>query len=114
MQLVCAEPKEVGTVAKTIRSTADGLTSGYQRTGNSTSGLSAVETTGGFLLINIATLPWYSPFPLDEPNIEVHSDLVVPSQAELNAAYKAMAKENSRIAEEFLPIALEAWPAWEE
>jgi len=114
MQLVCPEPREVGTVAKRIRSTTAGLTSGYQRTANSTSGLSAVETTGGYLLIDIATLPWYSPLPFNELVVEISGDLVASNQDDLAAAYKAMASENSRIAEESLPIALEAWPAWEK
>ena len=114
MQLVCAEPKEGGTVAKRIRLTTAGLTSGYQRTANSTSGLSAVETTGGYLLIEIATLPWYSAVPLNDPNVEISGDLVASKQDDLAAAYRAMASENSWIAEESLPVALEAWPAWEE
>lgn len=114
MQIVHVEPKESRTVAKKMGPTTPGLTSGYQRTANSTSGISAVGTTGGYLLIDIATLPWYSPLPSNEPNVEIRADLVAPSQDELAAAYKAMAAENSRIAEESLPVALEAWPTWEE
>jgi hypothetical protein len=114
MKIVNLEAIELGIVGSRMRSTTAGLTSGYQRTANSTSGLSAVETTGGFLLIDIATLPWYPSFQLDEPNIEFHADLVAPNQDELSAAYKEMAIEDNRIAEESLLIALEVWPAWEE
>jgi len=33
--------------------------------------------------------------------------------AEMEEGYKAMAKENRRLAEEALPIVLETWPSWE-
>jgi hypothetical protein len=114
MEIVHVQPKEIGTVAKRIKSTTAGLTSGYQRTNIATLGVSAVETTSGYTLIEVATLPWYSPLPLNEPDVEIHPDLAVPGQDELAAGYKAMATENSLLAEESLPVALEVWPAWEK
>jgi hypothetical protein len=114
MKIIDVEPKELGTVANRIRSTTAGLTSGYQRTANSSSGVSVVETTAGYLLVEISTLPWYSPLPSNEPNIEIPSDLAIIGLDELAAGYKAMAGENSLLAEESLPIAQDAWPTWEE
>lgn len=114
MKIVHVQPKEFGTIAKIIRSTTAGLTSGYQRTGNTTSGVAAVQTTGGYILFEIVSLPWYSPLPLNELDVEIHPDLVISGQDELVAGYKAMAAENSLLAEESLPVALEVWPAWEE
>lgn len=39
---------------------------------------------------------------------------VVKETGEIAEGYKAMAAENSRLAEESLPLALEEWPDWEE
>lgn len=114
MEIVHVQPKEIGTVAKRIRSTTAGLSSGYQRTNIATLGVSVVGTTGGDILVDVATLPWYSAVPLNEPDIEIHPDVALPHQDELAAGYKAMAGENSLLAEEFLPVALEVWPPWEE
>jgi hypothetical protein len=38
---------------------------------------------------------------------------MVEGEDELAEGYKAMAAENSQLAEEFLPAALEEWPMWE-
>ncbi len=111
MKVVNVEAKEIGTVAKVIRSTAAGLSTGYQRTNFTTLGISAVATTGGYLLIDVATLPWYS--PSHETNIEIPSDIELPKIDELTVGYKAMAIENSKLAEESMHIALEEWPDWE-
>jgi len=113
MKIVHIQAREIGTVAKRTSSTTSGLSSGYQRTNIATSGISAVPTTGGYVLIDVATLPWYSLVPLNEPDIEIPPDLVIPSKDELAAGYEAMAIENGLLAEESLPIALEVWPAWE-
>lgn len=114
MEIVHVQPQESGTEGKRGRSATAGLTSGYQRTSNSSSGISAVETTGGFVLIEISTLPWYSALPIDENNINLNSDLKSQDRDELATGYKAMAGESSLFAEESLPLALEVWPSWEE
>jgi len=114
MKIVNVEPRESIASAKIIRSTTAGLTSGYQRTGSTTFGASAIATTGGCVLIDIESLPWYSPQPLSEPDIETIEDLVRLNQDELESGYRTMAGENSRLAEESLPVASEVWPTWEE
>ena len=104
--------EERGTAAKAIASTTAGLTSAYQRTGNATLSTSAVATTVGYMLIQIASLPWQP--PLSEPDADIVGDLVTIGEDKAVEGYKAMAAENSLLAEEFLPIALESWPAWKE
>ena len=115
MEIVFIESKKTaGNASKRSKTNTAGLTSAYQRTGISTSSLSAVETTAGYFMVNIATLPWYSPVPQNEQAIDLRADLAAARQRELAKAYKAMASENREIAEASLPIALEGWPAWEE
>jgi hypothetical protein len=75
MEIIHLEIKELGTVAKRIRSTTAGLTSAYQKTGNATLSASAVATTGGYILTDIASLPWQS--TLSEPDIDVLGELVM-------------------------------------
>lgn len=111
MKVVHVEAREIGTVAKVIRSTAAGLSTGYQRTNFTTSGISAVATTGGYLLIQLATLPWYS--PSYERRIEIPSDIESPETDEITVGYRAMSIVNSRLAEESIPAAMEGWPNWE-
>lgn len=115
MEIRFVETKKVaGSAPKRSKTNTAGLTSAYQRTGISSSSLSAVETTAGYLMINIAALPWYSPFPQNEQAIDLRAELAADRQRELAEAYKAMASENREIAEAALPVALEGWPAWEE
>lgn len=111
MKIVHVQINERGTEAKKIPSTTAGLASAYQRIGNATLSASAVATTGGFMLIGIASLPWQTPlFELDD----FIGDPVDLTNDEAEEGYKAMAAENSLLAEEFLPIALESLPPWNE
>ena len=112
MKIVHVQTKERGTVAKRIRSTTAGLTSAYQKMGNATLSASAVATTGGYILTEIASLPWQS--ILFEPDVDILGDLVTVGKDKAVEGYEAMAAENSLLAEEFLPIALESWPPWKE
>lgn len=112
MKIVHVQTKDWGTVAKRIPSTTAGLTSAYQRIGNATLSASAVATTGGYILVGIASLPWQS--PLFEPDVDIVGDFVTTSVEEAEEGYKVMAAENSLLAEEFLRIALETLPAWKE
>jgi hypothetical protein len=112
MEIVHLQIKDGGSAGEKRISTTAGLTSGYQRTASSSSGVSAIETTGGLLLIEISTLPWYSSLPLNELNLEIGPDLRC-NLDELSAGYQAMSIENSRFAEDSLPLALEVWPSWE-
>jgi len=104
--------KEEGIEAKTIPSTTAGLTSAYQRIGSTTLSASAVATTGGYILTEIASLPWQ--LMLSEPDVDILGELVTVGKDEAVEGYEAMAAENSLLAEEFLPIGLETWPTWKE
>ncbi len=109
MEIVHVEAKELGTVAEKIPSTTAGLTSAYQKTGNATLGASAVATTGGDILIEMAVLPLF------EADVDIIvDDLGAMDKDEAAEGYKAMATENSLLAEQLLPLALESWPAWKE
>ena len=55
----------------------------------------------------------FSPLPLPEILYVPVSEEARPVQGELEEGYRAMAAENSLLAEVSLPIALEAWPTWE-
>ncbi len=112
MEIIHVEIKELGTVAKRIRSTTAGLTSAYQKMGNATLSTSAVATTGGYILTEIASLPWQS--MLSEPDVDFVGDFLTIVKDEAAEGYEAMAAENSLLAEEFLPIALESLPTWKE
>lgn len=90
-----------------------GLASGYERTNTTTSGVSAVAETGGNILVGVSIYPFLVPLPLVEPGSEIEPIVVQVQEDELAHAYRAMAAENSRLAEESLPIALEEWPRWE-
>ena len=114
MRIADFQTKEIGTAAKRKPSTTAGLTSGYQRTNITTSGVSVAETTAGWMLVELVSLPWYEPLPLGEPYVEVRAGSLAPGHHELAQGYQAMAAENSLLAEEFLPAALETWPAWVE
>jgi len=113
MEIVHVQVRDVGTPAKRIPSTTAGLASGYQRTSITTSGISAVANADGYMLVEVATLPWYSPIPLAEPYVDIQSDLETLARDKLAEGYRAMAAENSQLAEEFLPIAPEEWPEWD-
>lgn len=114
MEVMNVEIKEIGTAAKKKPSTTAGLTSGYQRTNITTSGVSVAETTGGYMVAELVTLPWYEPLPFAEPYVEIRPDSKAPSHEELTEGYRSMAAENSLFAEECLPIAREMWPSWGE
>jgi len=114
MEIANVQSKEIGTAAKRKPSTTAGLTSGYQRTNITTSGVSVAETTAGWMLVELVSLPWHEPGPFAEPYVEVQAGLLAPDHPELAQGYHAMAAENRLLAEEFLPAALETWPAWEE
>jgi hypothetical protein len=114
MEIVHVQIKEGGTEAKRIPSTTAGLTSAYQKMGNATLGASAVATTGGYILLEVASIPWQS--PVSEPYLDFigDSDLVMIGEEEAAEGYKVMGAQNGLLAEKFLPIALEEWPAWKE
>ena len=114
MRIADVQTKEIGTVAKREPLTTAGLTSGYQRTNITPLGVSVAETTAGWMLVGLINLPRYEPLPFGEPYVEVRAGSLTPGHRELAQGYQAMAAENSLLAEEFLPVALETWPAWEE
>jgi len=114
MEIVHVQVRDVETPAKRIPSTTGGLASGYQRTNVTTVGVSAVMETGGFMLVGVATMPQYLPLPLTKPSVGIKPSVVARDEDELAKGYRAMAAENSLLAEESLPVALEVWPAWEE
>ena len=91
-----------------------GLVSAYQKTNVTTAGVSAVMETGDFMRVGVITMPWHLPLPLKKPAVDIKHGVVARDEDELAKGYRAMAAENSLLAEEFLPVALEAWPAWEE
>jgi len=111
-KITYAPIKEEGTETETIPSTTAGLTSAYQRIGSTTLSASAVATTGGYILTEIASLPWQS--ILFEPDVDILGDLVTGGKDKAVEGYEAMAAENSLLAEEFLSVALESWPTWKE
>ena len=112
MKIVHLQVKDEGTVAKRIPSTTAGLTSAYQKMGNATLGASAVATTGGYILLELASIPWQS--PVAEPYLDFIGDFMMIGKEEAAEGYEVMGSENTFLAEEFLPIALEAWPTWKD
>ena len=112
MKIVHVQINNRGTEAKRIPSTTAGLTSAYQKVGNATFGASAVATTGGYILVELAFAPWTS--PVFEPNVDIIRDLITIDKNEAVEGYKAMAAESILLAEEFLPSVLEEWPIWKE
>ncbi|PIU22952.1 MAG: hypothetical protein CO103_02525 [Chloroflexi bacterium CG_4_9_14_3_um_filter_45_9] len=92
----------------------DGLASAYQRTNITTVDVSAVMETGGHMLISVVSVPWSLPFSLTEPSVRAQPNEIEREQDELAKGYRAMAAENKRLAEEYLPVALEEWPIWED
>jgi hypothetical protein len=80
--------------------------------GNANLSASAVATTGGYIVIQMASLPWQ--LPLSEADVDIVGDLVTIAKDEAAEGYKAMATENKLFAEQCLPIALESWPSWKE
>lgn len=103
MEIVHVLIKESGTA---------GLASAYQKIGNTTLGVSAVATTGGFILIPLASDPWQ--VPVSEPYDDIVRDVVPIGKDEAVEGYETMSIENASLAEESLPIALEEWPDWKE
>jgi mRNA interferase MazF len=112
MEIVNVQIRERGTAAKTIPSTTAGLTSAYQKMGNATLSASTVATTGGYIVIEMASLPWQ--LPLSESYVDIVGDSVTIEKNEAAEGYKTMSTENSLFAEECLPVALESWPTWKE
>jgi hypothetical protein len=113
MGIVHVQIKEKGTVVKKILpSKTAGLSSAYQKIGNATLSTSTANTTGGYILTEIASLPWQS--VLFEPGVDIVGDFVKIDKDEAAEGYETMANENNLLAEEFLPAALESWPAWKE
>ena len=113
MEVAHVVVRERGTAAKKMPSTTAGLTSAYQRTNISTSAVAVAETTGGYMLTDSVGLPWPELLSI-EPWLELDSNLWLPRRDPLAEGYKSMADENSMLAEEFLPIAREAWEASEK
>ena len=91
-----------------------GLVSAYQKTNVTTAGVSAVMETGGFMRVGLIIMPWHLPLPLTKPSVGIKPGVVARDEDELAKGYRAMAAENSLLAEESLPVTLEVWPAWEE
>jgi hypothetical protein len=91
-----------------------GLTSAYQRTNVTIVGVSVVMETGGYMLVGVTTMPQYLPLPLAKPSVEIEPNVETRDQDELAKGYRAMATENRQLAEEFLPLAFEEWPEWDE
>ena len=91
-----------------------GLVSGYQKTNITTGGVSAVLETGNLMRFGVIAMPWHFPLPLTKPSVGIKPGVVARDEDELAKGYRAMAAENSLLAEESLPAALEVWPAWEE
>ncbi len=113
MEVIHVQTKETGASAKRRLSTTAGLTSGYQRTNITTSGVSVAETTGGYMVAELLGLPFYESLPSTELFPEMQLDLRLLSRDILEEGYKSMASENSLLAEESLPIVREVWPVWE-
>jgi hypothetical protein len=113
MEIIHVQVRDSRTVAKKTLVTSAGLTSGYQRTSNTTLSASAVATTGGDILVELVSLPWHSPLPSNELNVDLTEHFARLFE-QLEEGYKAMATENALLAEESLPVALETWPAWED
>ncbi len=91
-----------------------GLVSAYQKTNVTTAGVSVVMETGDFIRIGVIPMPCHLPVPLAKPSVGIKPGVVARDEDELAKGYRVMAAENSLLAEEFLPVALEVWPAWEE
>jgi hypothetical protein len=113
MEIIHVQTKESRPSVKKRLSTTAGLTSSYQRTNITTSGVSVVETTGGYMVAELLGLPCYESLPFPELLPETQLDLLVLSRDALEEGYKSMASENSILAEESLPIVREVWPIWE-
>ena len=106
-----------GTASCVIRSTADGLASGYQRTATSTAGISVLEDTSGLMLIPVFSLPKYIDIEVPPIDIFGQTPLKMPPHErddELAEGYKAQFSESAQLAEELLPFALEVWAEWDE
>lgn len=76
------------------------------------SGAIAVVDTGEALLVTPTIFPIPLIVPLTTQTLDIDID-ILRGEDELAEGYKAMAEENIRLAEEFLPVALEEWPMWE-
>lgn len=63
------------------------------------------NATSTFMVFEILSQPGIIAIP--------KKDDVIPPDDRLSQGYMSMGPENSLLAEEFVPIALESWPAWE-
>lgn len=106
MRMNILEPEQVHNTQ------TSGLVSAYQRTNITVSGALAVAATGGNLLIGVENCPVCFIVPLTQQPLDIYSG-IMSSKEELAEGYRAMAEENVRLAEEFLPATLEEWPMWE-
>jgi len=105
---------EMETTTNNKPLTTAGLASGYQRTNITTSGVSVAMTTGGFIVAEIVSLPSSKPIPLTGPYVKIQPDREAARLEKLKDCYKSMARENSLLAGDSLPLALEVWTLWEE
>ena len=96
-----------------VRLTTSGIVSGYQRTCSTASGV-ATATTGNDLSSGIDSIPRYSVFIVDIPELlPLENESLVEDDEEIEG-YRRMGEVNLEIAEESLPIALENWPEWDD
>jgi len=107
--------RDAGTAAKRRPSTTSGITSGYQRTNVTTSGVAVIESTEGCLFVEVVGFPWPELASFSEPLIEGQFDLLEVGKDELAArGYKALSKENQNLAEELFAVDAEMWSEWKD
>jgi hypothetical protein len=110
MQIRSVDIRETGTAGRRKWSSTAGLTSGYQMTNITTADAAVAETTGGWMLVKVLHLPW-NPQPVDQHHVD--ENVSEPKSPDLAQCYREVGPENQVLAEEFLPLGLETWPAWE-
>ena len=91
-----------------------GLVTAYQLASVATEGISTTLETADFMRIGVVTLPLHLPLPLTKPPVDIQPGVIARREDKLAEGYRSMAVENSMLAEEYLPVALEAWPTWEK
>lgn len=90
-----------------------GLATAYQVNSTTALGpLAVMDTAGQPMLMGITRSPYYTRLPMRQLCTEPAPDMAADWEKQLGDAYKALAAENSRLAEEILPAALEEWPDW--
>lgn len=114
MKIEHVDVRDAGTVATRRPFRTSGITSGYQRTNVTTSGATVIESTDGYLSIEITGFPWPELLSFSELYAENPPDLLAPEKDEIAAqGYKALSDENRKLAEELFLVDVETWPAWE-